>query len=143
MAMTVAPRWCARTTTMSSFIDKAKVKAQQLAAQAKVKVDDYKDTKKADDLLDDLGRILYRQRTGRAEDGDDAAIADLVAQLQALEAEGVAVLHAKEPEQSDLPPPSAGSGTLPPPPPPAAAPATPAPATPLPDTPLPETPEPS
>lgn len=99
-----------------SFLDKAKEKAQQLAATAKEKVDDFKDNKKADDLLDDLGRILYRQRTDRADAGDEAAIADLVAQLQALEAEGTPVLGTKEeraaasnlppPAPSDLPPPS-------------------------------------
>ena len=37
---------------MSSFLDKAKEKAQQLASQAKEKVDDFKDNRKADDLLD-------------------------------------------------------------------------------------------
>ena len=57
-----------------SFLDKAKEKAQQLATSAKEKVDDFKDTRKADDLLDDLGRVLYRQRTGRGEVGDEAAI---------------------------------------------------------------------
>jgi hypothetical protein len=98
-----------------SFLDKAKEKATQLSQQAKEKVDDLKDARKADSLLDDLGRITYRQRTGRGEAGDEAAIADLVAQLQALEAEGTAVLGPKpapEPPASNLPPPSS---PLPPP----------------------------
>ena len=73
-----------------SFLDKAKEKATQLTQQAKEKIDDIKDTRKADDLLDDLGRIIYRQRTERGEAGDEAAIAELVGQLQALEAEGTA-----------------------------------------------------
>lgn len=99
-----------------SFLDKAKEKATQLTQQAKEKVDDLKDARKADSLLDDLGRILYRQRTGRAEPGDDAAIAELVAQLQALEAEGAPVLGPKpEPVASTLPPPTPSS-PLPPPP---------------------------
>jgi hypothetical protein len=100
-----------------SFLDKAKSKASQLGQQAKEKFDDIKDTRKADDLLDDLGRIVYRQRTDRAEAGDDEAIAELVGQLQTLEAEGTAVLGDKsEPEQApDLPPPSS---QMPPPPPP-------------------------
>ncbi len=97
-----------------SFLDKAKEKATQLSQQAKEKIDDLKDTRKADDLLDDLGRILYRQRTGRAEAADDAAISDLVAQLQALEAEGTPVLGTKQEraQESNLPPPNA---PLPPP----------------------------
>ncbi len=99
-----------------SFLDKAKEKATQLSQQAKEKVDDLKDARKADALLDDLGRITYRQHTARGEEGDDAAIADLVAQLQALEAEGTAVLAPKPPPAapaSDLPPPNS---PLPPPP---------------------------
>ncbi len=98
-----------------SFLDKAKEKATQLSQQAKEKIDDLKDTRKADDLLDDLGRILYRQRTERGEATDETAITDLVTQLRALETEGTPVLGAKqEPAQeSDLPPPTA---PLPPPP---------------------------
>ncbi len=91
-----------------SFLDKAKEKASQLTQQAKEKIDDIKDTRKADDLFDDLGRILYRQRTERGEAADDAAIAELIGQLQALEADGTDLLGAKkEAEQaSNLPPPS-------------------------------------
>lgn len=93
---------------MSSFFDKAKEKAQQLAATAKEKVDDFKDNRKADDLLDDLGRILYRSRTERGEAGDEAKIAELVAALQALEADGANVLGTKEEraQESNLPPPT-------------------------------------
>jgi hypothetical protein len=99
-----------------SFLDKAKEKASQLAAQAKEKVDDIKDNRKADDLLDDLGRITFRQRTGRGESGDEAAIATLVEQLQALEAEGTPVLGTKAERDaaSNLPPPSAPSNFPPP-----------------------------
>jgi hypothetical protein len=91
-----------------SFLDKAKEKASQLAHQAKEKVDDIKDTRKADDLLDDLGRILYRQRTDRGEPGDEAAIAELVAGLKALEADGTPVLGAKQAPatSSEFPPPA-------------------------------------
>ncbi len=95
-----------------SFLDKAKEKATQLAQQAKEKVEDIKDNRKADELLDDLGRILYRSRTERAEEGDEAKIAEIVAALQALEAEGADVLPkpkaapAAEPPASDFPPPA-------------------------------------
>ena len=100
---------------MSSFLDKAKEKAQQLASQAKEKVDDFKDNRKADDLLDDLGRIVFRQHTGRGEAGDDATIAELVARLQVLEAEGTPVLDTKAERDSasKLPPPTPSN--LPPP----------------------------
>jgi len=101
---------------MSSFLDKAKEKAQQLASQAKEKVDDFKDNRRADDLLDDLGRIVFRQHTARGEAGDEASIAELVAKLQVLEAEGTPVLGTKAerdaasnlapPTLSNLPPPT-------------------------------------
>ena len=100
---------------MSSFLDKAKEKAQQLASTAKEKVGDFKDNRKADELLDDLGRITFRQHTGRGEAGDDAAIAELVAKLQVLEAEGTPVLGTKAERDaaSNLPPPTPSN--LPPP----------------------------
>lgn len=74
------------------FLDKAKQKATHLAEQAKDKIDDVKDKRKVDDLLDDLGRILYRQRTERGAEGDDAEIVRLVGELKALEDEGAEVL---------------------------------------------------
>ena len=106
---------------MASFLDKAKAQAQKLAATAKEKADDYKDKKKADDLLDDLGRILYRQRTERGDDGDDAEITRIVGELQALEAEGAPVLgpKEKEPEATDAATDAAVDAPPPPPPPPA------------------------
>jgi len=76
------------------LLDKAKEKATHLAEQAKDKVDDLKDKRKVDDLLDDLGRIVYRQRTDRGEATDDAEIAQLVADLKVLEDEGAEVLPA-------------------------------------------------
>lgn len=75
-----------------SFLDKAKEKATQLSHTAKEKIDDVKDKRKADDLLDDLGRILYRQRTEGVHPDDDASIDDLVEQLKALEAEGTKIV---------------------------------------------------
>jgi TolA-binding protein len=81
------------------FLDKAKEKTTQLAGQAKEKLDDAKEKKKIDDLLDDLGRILYRQRTERGEADDEAEITRLVGELQKLEAGGAEVVKkAAEPE---------------------------------------------
>ena len=96
------------------FLDKAKEKATHLAGQAKEKIDDVKEKRKADDLLDDLGRIVYRQRTDRGEPGDEAEIVRLVAELRALEDDGtevVAAAAATDPTAAPSPPP-------PPPPPP-------------------------
>lgn len=96
------------------FLDKAKEKATHLAGQAKEKIDDVKEKRKADDLLDDLGRIVYRQRTDRGEPGDEAEIVRLVAELRALEDDGtevVAAAAATDPTVAPSPPP-------PPPPPP-------------------------
>ena len=76
---------------MSSFLDKAKDKTKALAGSAKDKVDDVKDARKADDLLDDIGRIIYRQRTQGTLNNDEARIAALVEQLQALEAAGTSL----------------------------------------------------
>lgn len=105
---------------MSSFLDKAKEKAQQLSSQVKEKVDDVQDRRKADDLLDDLGRIVYRQRTEGVQADDEATIASIVAELQTLEADGTRILQDKAAPAapaapvSNLPPPSAPSN-LPPP----------------------------
>ena len=90
---------------MSSFLDKAKEKAQQLGTAAKEKADDIKDKRKADDLLDDLGRIIYAQRTNRGGADDETAITDIVAQLKELETGGTPVLGDKP--VSNLPPPTA------------------------------------
>jgi hypothetical protein len=102
--------------TRMSFLDKAKEKATQLTQQAKEKFDDFQDTRKADELLDDLGRILYRQRTGRAETTDETRIAELVAALQALEAEGTDVLAAKPASSPAAPSAPTAGDPLPPPP---------------------------
>ena len=91
MAMNVAPPRCARTSSMSSFLDKAKDKTKAIAGSAKDKVDDVKDARKADDLLDDIGRIIYRQRTQGTLNNDEARISDLVEQLKALEAAGTSL----------------------------------------------------
>jgi hypothetical protein len=96
---------------MSSFFDKAKDKATQLANQAKEKVDESQNKRKADDLLDDIGRIIYRQRTtGTSQPGDDEAIDELVAQLKALADLGTDIL-----EEKPEPAPAAPASNLPPP----------------------------
>ena len=98
-----------------SFLDKAKEKASHLANQVKDKVEDVQDRRKADDLLDDLGRIIYRQRTQESMADDDARIDELVAQLKALADAGTAILDDKADRSKDAAP----SSPMPPPPPPA------------------------
>lgn len=94
------------------ILDKAKERATHLADQAKEKLDDVKEKRKVDELLDDLGRIVYRQRTDRADDGDEAEITRLVGELQALEAEGAEVLPVVAPPEPAAP---VVDATLPPP----------------------------
>lgn len=74
------------------FLDKAKETITKATETAKDKIDDVKDRRKAEDLFEELGRIVYRQRTERGMPVDDDDIVRLVAELQALEAEGTPVL---------------------------------------------------
>ncbi|MFZ1489166.1 MAG: hypothetical protein WAS51_04440 [Ilumatobacteraceae bacterium] len=91
------------------FLDKAKDTISKATETAKDKIDDVKDKRKVDDLLDDLGRIVYRQRTDRGRPTDDADISRLVAELQALEAEGTDIGSGRDGDDTGgqpLPPPT-------------------------------------
>lgn len=92
------------------LLDKAKEKAGHLAGQAKDKIGDVKEKRKVDDLLDDLGRIVYRQRTERGEPGDEDVIVRLVGELRTLESDGTEVVAPVsapvEGQQPPLPPPA-------------------------------------
>lgn len=46
----------------------------------------------ADELLDDLGRFLYAERTGRPIGDADAEITRIVGELKKLEDEGTSIL---------------------------------------------------
>lgn len=74
------------------FLDKAKDAVTKATETAKDKYDDVKDKRKASDLLEDIGRVVYRQRTERGAEADEADLVRLVGELQSLEAEGVDVL---------------------------------------------------
>ena len=87
------------------LLDKAKEKAGHLAGQAKEKIEDVKEKRKADDLLDDLGRLVYRQRTERGEPGDEDEIVRLVSELLALESDGTEIVAPKSAAVEDPPPP--------------------------------------
>lgn len=87
------------------LLEKAKEKATHIAGQAKEKIEDVKEKRKADDLLDDLGRIVYRQRTDRGETGDEAEVERLIAELRALEDDGTEIIASAKADSAPPPPP--------------------------------------
>ncbi|MDQ1428229.1 MAG: hypothetical protein QOK39_1705 [Acidimicrobiaceae bacterium] len=72
--------------------EKAKAQAQDLKGKVGDKVDEVQSKRKADDLLDDLGRFLYAEKTGRPLPAADSEISRLVDELKGLEAQGVPIL---------------------------------------------------
>lgn len=91
------------------FLDKATEKLSKVTEQAKEKIDDVKDKRKGQGLLEDLGRVVYRQNTLRATDNDAAEISRIVGELEALEATGVEIV----PGDASQPPPPPSSSTGP------------------------------
>jgi hypothetical protein len=79
------------------FLDKAKQQAQDLKVKVEGKVEDVQAKRKAGDLLDRLGRLVYAQRTDRPVADTDAEIAQLVEALRAMEADGASVLPGAAP----------------------------------------------
>lgn len=76
------------------FMDKVKStaqqagdKAQELTDSGKAKVDAARTRKKIDDLQRDLGAVVFRQRTGEADEGAEAEIDRLVGEITTLKAE--------------------------------------------------------
>lgn len=88
------------------FLDKAKEKASELAEKAKEKVDDVQAKRKADDLLEDLGRIVFADKTGRAAPTAADDTARIVGELTKMETEGTVIVKGSEPGGSPLPPPA-------------------------------------
>jgi hypothetical protein len=72
--------------------EKAKVQAQDLKGKVGEKVEEVQAKRKADDLLAELGRFLYAERTGRSLPGAEADIERLVTELKTLEDEGTVIL---------------------------------------------------
>jgi hypothetical protein len=73
--------------------EKAKLQALDLKGKAEHKVEDVQAKRKADDLLEGLGRLQYAERTGRPTEGADAEIERLVGELRQLEDSGVQILR--------------------------------------------------
>ena len=67
-------------------------KVREVAEKVKDKVEDVQTRRKANDLLADLGRLLYAQKTARTNPTADAEIDRLVADLRRLEDEGLTIL---------------------------------------------------
>jgi hypothetical protein len=74
------------------FFDKVKEQTKELKGKVEETVEQFQNKRKAADLLDDLGRFLYAQRTDRAFPGGDAEIDRLVGELKKLEEGGIKIL---------------------------------------------------
>ena len=87
------------------FLDKVKEQATHLkdnekvrgmtdkvAEKVKDKVEDVQTRRRANDLLADLGRILYAQKTGRTNPTADPEVDRLVGELRHLEDDGLTIL---------------------------------------------------
>jgi hypothetical protein len=73
------------------FFDKVNEQAKELKGKVGDKVEDVQAKRKAADLLDDLGRFLYAERTGRTIRGD-AEIDRIVGEVKRLEDGGIKIL---------------------------------------------------
>ena len=67
-------------------------KVREVTEKVKDKVEDVQTRRKANDLLADLGRLLYAQKTGRTNASADAEIDRIVAELRRLEDDGLTIL---------------------------------------------------
>lgn len=72
--------------------EKAKGQATNIKAKVEERVEDVQGKRKSEDLLVDLGRLVYGQRTERPPAGADAEAERLVVELKKLEDEGVKIL---------------------------------------------------
>lgn len=62
-------------------------KAQQVGQTGKAKLDEMQAKRKSDALLLELGGLVYTDKVGRPVAGSEVRAAEIVAQLQAFEAE--------------------------------------------------------
>jgi hypothetical protein len=67
-------------------------KVREVADKVKDKVEDVQTRRRANDLLADLGRILYAQKTGRTNATADTEVDRLVGELRHLEDDGLTIL---------------------------------------------------
>jgi len=74
------------------FLDKAKQQAQDLKGKVEGKVEDVQAKRKAGELLDSLGRLVYAKHTDRPAADTEGEMGRIIEALRALEAEGISVL---------------------------------------------------
>ena len=72
--------------------DKVKDQAREIKGKVEEKVDDVQGKRKSGDLLEDLGRYLYAERTDRTIAGAQPEIDRLVAELKKLEDDGLKIV---------------------------------------------------
>jgi len=77
---------------LMGVFDKFKDQARDIKGKVEEKVDDVQGKRKSGELLDDLGRYLYADRTGRAVTGADTEIERIVAELKKLEEGGLKIV---------------------------------------------------
>src|ERR1700683_4451831 len=106
---------------MKDAAQTATVAAKDEAAKGQAKMNEWQGEKAADGLLRDLGAAFYATKTGRATPTTDTDIGQLVAALQAHEAEHGQITLAPESSAAAPPATPADGSAAPPPPPPAAA----------------------
>jgi hypothetical protein len=115
------------------LMDKVKAQATVLAdkaqtgmQQGQVKIQEMQAGKQVDHLLRELGAYVFLSERGRTQPDSEAKVADLLSQLDALEAAGTPVTVTMDPPTPPPPPPGGavpvnhaeGEGGAPPPPPP-------------------------
>ena len=72
--------------------EKVRGVTEKVTEKVKDKVEDVQARRKANDLLADLGRLLYAQKTERTNPTADTEIERLVAELRQLEDDGLSIL---------------------------------------------------
>jgi hypothetical protein len=83
------------------FLDRAKQQAQELKDKVEGKVEDVQAKRKAADLLEELGRLAYAEKTSRPVSSAATESERIIGELRALEEQGVAVLPDQEVKPSD------------------------------------------
>jgi hypothetical protein len=74
------------------FFDKVKEQTKGIKGKVEDTVEALQGKRRAADLLDDLGRFLYAQRTGHAIEGAEGEIDRIVGELKKLEEGGIKIL---------------------------------------------------
>jgi hypothetical protein len=77
---------------LMGFFEKVKEQTKELKGKVEDTVEALQGKRRAADLLDDLGRFLYAERTGRPIAGAEGEIDRIVCELKKLEEGGIKIL---------------------------------------------------